>query len=1102
MIWRHISQDKFKLLTEPDTKGLTPIHIAFLSGNLDLIGYFLFEAYEKNKERGLRQLKELKDNHDRNLLHVLFEEALYKPEEYEKVTIVVEKLIELEVDRFAKDDRHRTPLKILISDLAPKNSEKPISIAKSLIHCLTPHEVDRNIMIMFKNDVEDWKDDWRPIQQCMQVPQFFPFLPLFVSQCSIEALQYVDVKGRSIWHYLAIMGAQKSVMDYFRRGQTLTPTTRDVETGVSIPSLESHVIHIRDMVLNVFKALVEREDAKSVTSLEMAFDLEKQSPLHTAAKWNNVVVLREMYVIYGEESQSWKDEQGFTALHCAVNFNNIFALMELHDLKWNLNPEDDKGRTPYALALENKRRHCAELLRAWGAFTGDQEASTLAYLDEDDAVSGVEVIIPAGEAAGRRLSVSLSNIPSFSLDSDTASTSNTFISSTIDEDGEINEEEEETAGDDVVRTTVSTASLMSALNAAKIRDEDAEEETKILKQHLEQLTQELEMKRGEAQELESALNERPSIREHEEMKTQVEKSQHVNMNLKRVVDELRQKVVDLELAVADSKLNSNGDNEQLKHLQQSLSDSEAHIELLNIQLQEARNVVSQAQDEANHSSRDKDMLSQLQRQLDQTQSQLSKQEQDKLATIESLKENEVVVKRLQAELDSLVTTFAEKSSNNPEHVDKELLEEAKVQNDALSRELESTKIDLQLSQANVGEVEAKIANLQTAVTEMQGRILQLEMDETHKAQEMQEIASKLSFAQEKCAKLQTIIDQLEISNNSKSNELQMLKDSTGKDDFELQRQTLLDRLITSENNEEQLRKEQSQLSSQLESHKRERETQSKSLELLEVATGMLKNQEETMKQMLEILQDELEQTKIENVKLIETKETIVSENVERRIGLERAAGEANATADLLKTQLEDARAEIATLHAKSVASNNSTVHVDNTQERSKLERDVVEAQAMVANLKTQLEEAKREYGEIIKAKDLRISEVDKDRIGFERTLIELNTKATSYAELLEEHKRLLQEKNEKLEKARSDAATVQLSLVGLQMQLNESQSNSKRLLGTSSNGDIGYLRTELKSLKDLTSSILGIVVVASLFLFFFLLRNGILSNSEPTMFYS
>lgn len=482
MIWRQIlSAKNVRLLFDADGKGLTPLHAAFLTGNLELIGYLLLYALPaalqtlQTTNPNLAQSgPRASDAHQRNLLHCLFEHP-WDSEQYEGIVTLVERLVELGVDRFAKDDRHRTPLKAFLQTSHAKSlsrirhtllsrpehetnmpeAEKEATssnlIVTAFLKGLSPKDVDKSIMLMFKNDNQDWKEDWRPIHQLMQVGEFFQLLPLFIAQCSLEALLFIDTKGRSLLHYLANMGAQKSVIEFFAAqfsfSSTKTRSMRDPETGVSVPVLETHMIHIRELVQKCFDALLSRSDAQKLFSVETVWDNDQQSPLHMAAKWNNVVVLRELFKTYGAESQAWKGVEGQTAMHTAVQFNSVFVLMEMHRLGWNLNPEDGKGQTPYALAIEQRRRSCADLLKHWGANTGatveDPSVSpdfTSPREGEESTIVDTEVATVAGEAAGSRLSNSLSSFPEFVESSPASPPSDRFT--TIVEDEEFDEEDD------------------------------------------------------------------------------------------------------------------------------------------------------------------------------------------------------------------------------------------------------------------------------------------------------------------------------------------------------------------------------------------------------------------------------------------------------------------------------------------------------------------------------------------------------------------------------------------------------------------------------------------------------------------------------------
>lgn len=996
LIWRQISSGgNFRLLTEADGKGLTPLHVAFASGNLNLIGYILLDAYmgsiQKHSQQGpggsLKPLSALIDSHQRNLLHFLLE-TNWKGDQLEGIIVIIEKLLELGVDRFAKDDRHRTPLKVLLQSCQDSIHQPPasaeisspeqtdtsssanptkrltsIDLAAALLHGLTPRDVDLSIMLMFKNDLQGWNEDWRPIQQVMQVGEFYPFLPLFVSLCSLEALVYVDSKSRSLWHYLSNMGAQKNVTEYyaahFPAGANSPPSAVDPETGVLVPHLEPHVIHIRSLVQATIKALLARPDVEALLSQDLVFDAEHQSPLHTAAKFNNVVALRELYTAYGPESQYWKDANGATPLHISVQFNTIFVLLELRALGWQLTVEDGQGRTPYALAIEQKRKIPSRLLKAWGADAGPQppDASQLSTVTsprdpEDAQAMEIEPVVPAGEAAGSRLSASFGNLPHF-LEPPALSPSTDRVA-TINEDEEFDDEEEATspASDSVEANfqSISTMALKSALNAAKIRDEDAAEENNMLKSEIAHLKQELAFKEGEAKELESALNERPSIREYEDIKEKSERLSRINQNLRETVDELRQKVVDLELAVADQAGSSQAGLSPSASQEQLISEHSAQIQQLTIQLQETQLSLSAAQLELERVRPDSDILAQLRRQLDQTQAQLAQAVQEKLEAAESLRENENLVKKLYSDLEIMSSTLCEQANSSSPIVAEatRLLEEKERELGQLKAELESCATSDQIRENELSE----------ALDLLKAQSQALEAEKAQQDEDLEKIRISLNALEIRCAEqAQEILNLVEERRIREHTVHQAVRDDQA--DLELkfieERKNLTNQLSEVEIREESLRKESISLKSQLESQLRERETQAKSLELLEAATTLLKSNEEQLRSFVEEIQGEMAEAKHERAELMETNKTLISEHNKYLAESERTHGEFVAKVAHLSEELTIARKELAenVIQKDSLVSGHHAVLAN-------LEREIGEQTVALNMLKEQLDESKRE----------------------------------------------------------------------------------------------------------------------------------------------
>lgn len=929
MIWRQLAQAHPELLTEADAKGLTPLHEAAMSGNIEVIGYLVLEAYQmakRNNASSTRPLQDLVDSHQRNLLHSLFE-ARWTPLAFDRLTVVVSTLIDQGVDRFAKDDRHRTPLKALIfksvvvvpdsakksqqphpalsnfkvsmkgipllklgkrdsesdstehaakSDLvgqaganassgplnpgseggashdsssAPEEpvEENPITIAEVLLQGLDPRETDRNIMLMFKNDIgTEWQEDWRPVQQAMQIPEYFPFLPTFASRCSIESLACVLKNGRSIWHYLANMGAQSSVLDAYAAHFADKGTPRasvEPDTGISVPHAAPHVLYIRTMVSKTIDALMSRPDADLLKHIP-PFDLNHLTPLHTAATYNNVVAIRKIFETFGDGSQSWSDLDGKTALHYSVQFDTILALMEMRSLDWNLNPVDSKGKTPYALAIELRRKKASELLRAWGASLGDNApaVSDLNFDASDSAADTPEV--PAsprvdgpsttGEAASRRMSLSLSALPNFEPE---PSTSVRLEDTVVEEDENDAEEDEELAEDSLSTLSSaaqnrSTAALVSAINRAKVRDQEAEEESENLRSEVERLKSMLAAKVGEAEELETALNSRPSIEEHNEAISKALKMQQSNESLTSTVRSLRQHVADLGLKMDDERRSRSSSSPtppsspiRESEYVQSLHDYEKHIELLNAQVLQARKTAAD-QIESNKKQSD-DLLAQFRRQLDDAQAHLSKEEMLRLEAEELLSEKEQVAKQLRAELDALSASTGSNSTNH-----------------TLQAELEQLTDEIRTSTAQADEHKAALKASDVRIADLIAELSSLKQQIS--AQQL------VSSNEEELAELRAEVDRLRVHS-------QALATST----VEHHHAELLERIRNAESAQELAQSENTGLRSELESLKRANETLLKAVETLDIATQMLKSDDDQRRKLLEKLEHELSEATAE-----------------------------------------------------------------------------------------------------------------------------------------------------------------------------------------------------------------------------------------------
>lgn len=928
MIWRQLAQVHPELLTEADAKDLTPLHEAAMSGNIEVIGYLVLEAYQsakRNNPSATRPLKDLIDSHQRNLLHSLFE-ARWTPLAFDRLKIVAMTMLDAGVDRFAKDDRHRTPLKALIfksvvvvpdsakksnqphpslsnfkismkgipllklgkrdansdsaehaptpelaskagsnassgtlsidsegkdsqdsaSALEEPTEENPVVIAEVLLQGLDPREADRNIMLMFKNDVgTEWQEDWRPVQQAMQIPEYFPFLPTFAAHCSIESLSCVLKNGRSIWHYLANMGAQSSVLEAYAAHFADKGTPRaSVEpgTGISVPHAAPHVLYIRTMVSKTFDALMSRPDADLLTTIS-PFDLNRQTPLHTAATYNNVVAIRKIFETFGSDSQSWSDADGKTALHYSVQFDTILALLEMRSLEWNLNPVDSKGQTPYALAIELRRKKASELLRAWGASLGDNapadvnfDASESADIPDVPASPRVDNP-PAGESAStRRLSLSLSTLPTF----DPEPTPSVRLEDTVAEEDE-NEEDEELPEDSLttlssVAQNRSTAALVSAINRAKVRDQEVEEESSFLRSEVERLKRLLAEKEGEAVELENALNSRPSIEEHNEALSKALKTQQSNESLTSTVRSLRQHVADLGLQMDDERRSRSSSTStppsspiRDTEYKQSLHDYEKHIELLNTQLLQARKLAAD-QIESNKKQSD-DLLAQFRRQLDDAQAHLSKEEMLRIEAEEMHSEKEQHAKQLRAELDALSAAAGHNSHNQ-----------------SLQAELEQLADELRLSTAQADEHKAALKASDVRVADLIAELSTLK----------QQIGAQqlVSSNEEELLELRSEVDRLRI-------QLQSLSSSSAEHD----QTELLQRIHDSETAQELTQAENMGLRSELESLKRANETLLKAVETLDIATQMLKTDDDQRKRLLEKLEHELSEATVEMEKL-------------------------------------------------------------------------------------------------------------------------------------------------------------------------------------------------------------------------------------------
>ena len=936
MIWRQFAQTHPELLTDADSKGLTPLHEAAMSGNIETIGYLLLDAYMSVRETSphiIVPLKDLIDSYQRNLLHSLFESKWTQPS-FDKLQIVVSTLLNEGVDRFAKDSRHRTPLKSLIlksvvvvsesakktfsatpikstfkfsikgipllklgkkeSDFKeipgtsesslptentniaqkshPENSdlasdpnemsnneesvldENPIAIAETLLDGLDPKETDRNIMLMFKNDIgSEWQEDWRPVQQAMQIAEYFPFLPIFASRCSVESLSCILANGRSIWHYLANMGAQSSVLEAYAAHFADKGTPRaafESETGISVPYAAPHVLYIRTMVNRTFEALMNRPDAERLKNLQI-FDVNHQSPLHSAATYNNVTALRKMYETFGEESQSWSDSEGKTPLHYSVQFDTILTLLEIRALEWSLNPVDAKGRTPYALALELRRTKAAQLLRAWGASLGDNTSSVSELnfdLNESSADAPdvpasprIDGPVAAGEGATKRLSLSLSSLPAFNEADNQPLT--VRVDETVPEEDENELEEDEEVAEDSLAGAASaaqnrsTAALVSAITRAKVRDQEAEEEAMQLKSELERLKEKLAAKEGEMLELEKALDSRPSIQEFTETQARNAKLSQSNETLTNTVRSLRQHVADLGLKINDEQIQRSRSSSTCtppaspireSEYKQSLYDYEKHIEQLHIQLQEARN--SAAEMAANSKRQSDDLLAQFRRQLDNTQADLAKEEMLRLEAEEKLSEKEEILKNLRVEHDALVTSPAKE-----------------VQLDTFKEELNVITEELRRRNAQVEEYRESMKDSETRIASLKDEIFDLKSKMADQKEvviegDLKMTESELALAQAEIQALRAQLDAAVIASNATESE----------------KNQWLKRIETVEMDHDRLQRENVELRSEAESHKRSNETMNKAVETLESAMLHLKEADNIQKERLERLEQDLE----------------------------------------------------------------------------------------------------------------------------------------------------------------------------------------------------------------------------------------------------
>lgn len=918
MIWRQLAQTQPELLTEADAKGLTPLHEACLAGNIETIAYLLADAYQTAKRANasnVRPLKDLVDSYQRNLLHALFEKR-WAMSTFEHLNVVVTELLAGEVDRFAKDNRHRTPLKSLIfnsvvvvpdsvkklatstpvrsnfkfsmkgipslkigkrdadldaPDLAPKSEsvpeagsiatsatlnsesapdtdrdssstseetfeENPILIAETLLSGLSPKEIDRNLMLMFKNDIgTEWQEDWRPVQQAMQISEYFPFLPTFTRLCSIESLACVLNNGRSIWHYLANMGAQASVLQTYSAHFADKGTPRaavDPKTLVSVPEAAPHVLYIRAMVARTFEVLLDRPDAELLKALH-PFDINLQSPLHTAATFNNVVALRKLYEIFGDDSQAWSDSDGRKAIHCAVQFDTILSLLEMHSMEWILNPTDEKGRTPLDLAVELRRSTASKLLRIWGAPHGanvsspPEVASDAPESSDSDDLSSSPPTGPAVEPPTmRRLSLSLTTLPAF-LESEPQVQSVRIEEAVPEEE----EEDDELAEDSLAAVSShvrnsSTTALVSAINRAKVRDQEAEEEASHLKAEVERLKAQLAAKTGEAIELEKALNVRPSLEEQTESHAKAVKLQQSNETLTNTIRSLRQHVADLSLTMDDERRSRSSSSPtppsspiRESDYKQSLHDYEKHIELLNTQLQQARKTATE-QVESNK-RQNEDLLAQLRRQLDDTQANLAKEEMLRLEAEERLKDKERTVAEIRSELASLSdsSTASEESRSLQEEMDL-LVDE--------------------LRQAN-----AQVEDCKSALKVADSRIATLIGD----LEAFQKSSASIVNAE---SELQALREEVHLLRSQLSTNPQEANQSLFSDLSSLEKA-----ISASEHAQSELQLENSELRNELESQRRSNDTLSKAVETLDIATQMLKSDNDERTKLLEKAEHEL-----------------------------------------------------------------------------------------------------------------------------------------------------------------------------------------------------------------------------------------------------
>jgi ankyrin repeat protein len=373
-----------------DAAGFTPFELACSLGNGPVAKY-LFDRYPRALLGKTAKCDKLK----RTLLHLLLTSF---PTEVQRP--VLNYLLQLVIDArpediWARDADGSTPLAVHVAQHYRNDN---MTTFAAVLTKLSHQEVDKAIYCMFSTSTLPQSLQWNPgkwlvLQRMMTSAKHAKYVPCVLQYVSKEALVASDDSGRSILHWLAIFGAQPSLIQAVKEFKTdrdeERKTAPDIDTGVELPILSvaahwlSTVCDLSWMSLlkrEPMKAILDEMTSKSEKSssqpLLRVFDNRQDTPMHIAAKYNNVPAIKHLWELFGEEVKGWKDAEGKTALHVAAEFDAARALIEMRKTcSWNLEEVDKAGYTPYMRALKAQKLASAAVLVALGAASSGVVAS-------------------------------------------------------------------------------------------------------------------------------------------------------------------------------------------------------------------------------------------------------------------------------------------------------------------------------------------------------------------------------------------------------------------------------------------------------------------------------------------------------------------------------------------------------------------------------------------------------------------------------------------------------------------------------------------------------------------------------------------------------